>query len=616
MNFTNKTNVLFSKFSKKTYIIAGIFIACLSMLPYVLLGTGSIVTYHDQLDGELLCYILTAKYLFTDISIYPELMNGLPSTGAVPPAPLFVLLYTVFQPFTAFMLTQWIINIIGFLGMFLLLSKLTKQDFISFCISVIFMLMPFYPVYGLCIPGQPLLWYSVSCLFDIEKEYGLFNREKLLNKLLYISRILFYGAGSSLVLVGFACLIVLLGIFICQTFLWFRLRKNNVNTLFPYTPLLSLLLLSMTYLFTNISLIKQVLFPTSKYVSHKSEIVISAQYFADSFISTVTKGVSYAQSWHTAIIITTMFVLITIIIVVMKAHVSRSVEMASTATDNTPLTYRIILLALFIILVGLLHAFYHGNIVTELRNHSDGLLKEFNLDRIAWLLPVTWCVLAGYVLTYIIEKWSFLTPFLRRSFVFIILCVWGITVLWNSSLKPNLSKLAKGGNYYALDWKSFFAEDIFSQIDAEIVKQGHEKENYRVISIGIYPAAAAYNGFYCLDGYSNNYPLDYKHEFREIMEGELEKSDYVRDFFDNWGNRCYITTAEQSNYYTFEKKWNSVIYDLALNIDKLKEMNCEYVFSAAYIMNAEELGLKLIHETPFDAEGSWYHIWVYELQNS
>ena len=611
MNLANKTNVLFSKFSKKTYIVVGIFIACLSMLPYILLGTGSIITYHDQLDGELLCYILTAKYLFTDISIYPELMNGLPSTGAVPPAPLFVLLYTVFRPFIAFMLTQWIINIVGFLGMFLLLSKLTKQDFISFCISLIFMFMPFYPVYGLCIPGQPLLWYSVFCLFTMEKECGLWNSEKLFSKILCICGIILYGLASSLVLVGFACLIILFCIFIYHSILWFCSKKSTVNTVFTYTPLISLMILGLTYLLTNLSLIKQVLFPAMKYVSHKSEMVISPQGFADSFISAITKGVSYAQSWHTVIIITTIVVLITIIISFVKAHNRRHVESTSASVENSPIAYRIMMLSLFIVFIGLLYAFYHGNVITEFRNHSDGLLKELNLDRITWLLPVTWCVLSGYILTYTVEKWTILSSVLRRGFIFIILCFWGITVLWNSSLKPNLSKLAKGGNYYALDWKSFFAEDIFEQIDSEI---GKSKEDYRVISVGIYPAAAAYNGFYCLDGYSNNYPLNYKHTFREIMNGELEKSAYVRDFFDNWGNRCYITTAEQANYYTFEKKWNSVIYDLDLNIEKLKEMNCEYVFSAAYIMNAEEIGLKLIRETPFEAEGSWYHIWVYEIK--
>ena len=150
-----------TSFCTTLYIISGLLIASLAMIPYLILGTGSIITYHDQLDGELFSYLLTARYLFTDVKIYPELLNGLPANGAVPPAPLFVLFYKFFAPFTAFMMSQWFINLIGFLGMFLLLRKLVGTNLISFGISIIFMLMPFYPVYGLCIPGQPLLIYVV-----------------------------------------------------------------------------------------------------------------------------------------------------------------------------------------------------------------------------------------------------------------------------------------------------------------------------------------------------------------------------------------------------------------------------------------------------------------------
>ena len=75
------------------YCTIGILFSFLLMLPYLILGTGSIVTYHDQLDGELLNYLLAAKYLFTGAETYPELMNGLPVTGAVPPAPRTLLLF-------------------------------------------------------------------------------------------------------------------------------------------------------------------------------------------------------------------------------------------------------------------------------------------------------------------------------------------------------------------------------------------------------------------------------------------------------------------------------------------------------------------------------------------
>lgn len=619
-----KVRDFYNAYKKNCYLAAGLLLSCLFMVPFLLLGTGSIVTYHDQLDGELFSYLLTAKYLFTDIRIYPEIMNGLPAAGAVPPAPLFVLLYVFFEPFTAFMLSQWIICIVGFCGMYFLLLKLTKQEFISFSVAVIFMLLPFYPVYGLCIPGQPMLLFAVLSLFDRERLSGY--------TVLYSMLILFYGAASSPVLVGFACLLFLGSFALYETVTALR-KKNRI----PLSPWFSLGLLLTTYIVTNLGLIRQVLFPETTYISHKTEMVLSAQNFTDYFKEAFTTGISYAQSYQNILFLLILLCIVLFSLQLIKNRISR-IHPASSADsvsadglsqntvrsgknypfspEHSGLLAKSLGILAFILVICLFYAFYHGSFITGIRNASTGILKTFNLDRVCWLLPTAWCILAGYLLSFIERSWEHSSPgslrirgiFIKYGIICIFLGIWGLTVLLHSSLRPNLSKLLKGGNYYALDWNNFFAEDIFSQIDAAI---GKPQDSYHVVSVGIYPAAAAYNGFYCLDGYSNNYPLEYKHTFRRIMEGELDKNDYVRDFFDNWGNRCYITTAEQANYYTFEKKWNSVIYDLDLNIDQLKEMDCKYIFSAAYLMNAEEKGLSLLQEAPFETENSWYHIYVY-----
>lgn len=600
----------YSTHKKNCYLAAGLVLSCLFMIPYFLLGGGSIVTYHDQLDGELFSYLLTAKYLFTDIRVYPEIMNGLPAAGAVPPAPLFVLLYAAFKPFTAFMISQWIIYLTAFLGMYLLLMRLTGREFISFSIAVIFMLMPFYPVYGLCIPGQPLLFFAVLALFDKERRSAVsssFPRKAgyyfSADSIFYYLIIFFYGISSSLVLAGFACLLLLGGSALIHTITALRQKKRGLLSLW-----LSLIVLLASYISVNSGLIRQVLFPGNTYISHKTEMILSPQNFSDYFKEAFTTGISYAQSFHLVLFILMLFCLL---LFFMNAVVKK--ESLFSGIDKLPLL-KALLVLLFIFLTCLFYAFYHGHFITEIRNISGGILKTFNLDRVCWLLPTAWCILAGYLLSFIAGLREHKTAArscslcLKYGIISATLGIWGITVLLHSPLRPNLSKLLKGGDYYALDWDRFFAEDIFSQIDSAI---GKPKDSYHVISIGIYPAAAAYNGFYCLDGYSNNYPLEYKHTFRRIMEDELEKSDYIRDFFDNWGNRCYITTAEQANYYTFEKKWNSVIYDLDLNTDVLKELDCRYVFSAAYLMNAEEKGLTLLREAPFETEGSWYHIYVY-----
>lgn len=161
-----------------------------------------------------------------------------------------------------------------------------------------------------------------------------------------------------------------------------------------------------------------------------------------------------------------------------------------------------------------------------------------------------------------------------------------------------------------MTWQQFYAEDLFRQVDDLI---GRPKEEYRVVSLGIYPAAASYNGFYCLDAYSNNYDVEYKHEFRKVISGELIKSDYLTDWFDHWGNRCYIVLAQTNNYFTFEKRWGTVIRDTDLAWEQLRTMGCDYIISAAYIIDADRMGLKLLNEEPIESENSWYRLFVYQL---
>ena len=535
--------------------------------------------------------------------------------------------------------------------------KATGPEFISFGIAVIFMMLPFYPVYGLCIPGQPLLFYAVLSLY--QREIARFNGQPSISDaaeasvaksavilpmqrtLHYYLVIAFYGAASSPVLVGFACLLVL-GVFcVIKSVSALRLKKR-----IPLSPWLSIGVLLFTYILCNRELIKQVLFPESTYVSHKTELVLSPLEPLAHLKEVLGSGLSYAQSYHTVLFFLIGLCLLLFLQILTKSSKKdkksdtdkisshQTVKKDGALSDSDRLFFFAIQVLLYIIGLSLFSAFYRGSLITELRNASGGILKTFNLERVCWLLPTAWCILAAYLLSFIASLFErkpdsvlsesassarrfhsgslLIKPLFGKAVIFTVLGIWGITVLSNSALRPNLAKLVKGGDYYALDWERFFAEDIFCQIDAAI---GKPKEEYRVVSVGIYPAAAAYSGFYCLDGYSNNYPLAYKRTFRRIIEGELEKNDYIRMLFDTWGNRCYITTAEQANYYTFEKKWGSVIYDLDLNLEVMKELNCRYIFSAAYLMDAEEKGLTLLREEPFETEGSWYHIYVYEISD-
>ena len=159
-----------------------------------------------------------------------------------------------------------------------------------------------------------------------------------------------------------------------------------------------------------------------------------------------------------------------------------------------------------------------------------------------------------------------------------------------------------------ISWESWFSEDLMQEIDDAI---GRDKSTYRVAHLGVSPAPALMHGFYTVDGYSNNYSLEYKHRFREVIAAELEKNEEVRVYFDLWGNRCYLFNSITGNYMQL-KKGNTLVYEgLEFDMDALRELGCEYLFSGAEIGDAERMGLELVGY--YETDDSYWGIWVYEL---
>ena len=188
--------------------------------------------------------------------------------------------------------------------------------------------------------------------------------------------------------------------------------------------------------------------------------------------------------------------------------------------------------------------------------------------------------------------------------------VFGLVLLQFSILLPTswatVSVQAGGHDNYT--YRQFFAEDLFAQIDADI---GLSQESYRIINIGLHPAIAQYNGFYTLDGYSNNYPLEYKYRFRNIISYELAKDEELRTYYDEWGSRCYVLVDELDKNFYCTKEANIVINNLQLNTTALYDMGCSYVFSAVNISNylANSLDLSGVYEH----EDSAWRIYLYEV---
>ncbi|MDE6619018.1 MAG: hypothetical protein K2K74_00750, partial [Lachnospiraceae bacterium] len=265
------------------------------------------------------------------------------------------------------------------------------------------------------------------------------------------------------------------------------------------------------------------------------------------------------------------------------------------------------------------YALYQSEFVAQWRNHVGGVVKEFQIDRIYWLSVSVWYILLGLSL-YLTWEWighqwqkakKRLVTAVGIACMSLTLCACTATSFYYSDLNKNLHRLWLGEAYKQITWKDFYAPDVFSQMDAFI---GQEKSSYRTLSFGLCPAAPLYNGFYCLDGYSNNYDLSYLYQFRNIIEGELRKDASLKKYYDAWGCRCYVLSAELGiNNYLIAKDSNTNIQELSINMACAKEMGAKYLFSALKIPNAQKLGIKLMREEPFETPDSYYAIYLYEL---
>ncbi len=584
--------------SKKRYhalwFWLGMFGMVLTIVPNVILGEQSIFTYHDQLDGEMIAYILQARHLFSG-DMMPEFMGGMSKTALTMPAPVCVVLFLGGNGFAALLMMQLAGRLVGFAGMYLLSKKVTDNAWIGAVVGVLYGALPFLPVYGLSQYGIPMLFWCVLQL-----------REKKHLALAY-GYVILFGLASSLVLVGFG----LLGMGLL-VMLWDWCRKKR-TTHFR----LAWLSLAGVYVIENFSLLFQIL-GGDKDISHKVEYRLQAQPFWGSFWQTLFNGGQHSNGYQKIIVPVMLAALL------VAVGVGGRLFLSDLGGRDTCGVRRILEClggcVVWNCFLALLSALWNSGVGVGVRSNI-GALGAFQLDRLLWITPALWYLAIACGLAVLWNLWMGQKGRRKIAAVGCLLVsaavtgVTGIWILYSGDVKSNIQKL-RNPDYGLLSYSDYYAVGVMEQVRDFLEEQtGKGQEEYRVVSLGIDPAAALYHGFYCLDGYSNNYPLAYKHRFREIICPELEKSDYLTNYFDNWGNRCYMFSAECPGYYTIEKGGFS-FQDYRVNAKALHEMGCSYLLSAAYIQNADSQGLVLMRETPFETEESYYHIYVYEVVGS
>lgn len=559
--------------AEKKWFYLGAILLIVIYLPILIKNQNMLVLIHDEYDGEMLTYIMQARHLFDNT--LPELFNGTLKASMTPPAPGFVLTYIFFDPEMAFWINYVIIALVAYSGMYFCVRAFIGKEWISIIAGLSFSMLPFYSVYGLSVMGQPMLLYAF---------YLLWNKK---SRLIPFCLIGIFGFCSSLVLIGYGIILLLVVFWVSAAF-----RKRN-NTFFA----LGLIELTGIYCFCNLGLIKSVLGLDGGFVSHKTEYYdAGVEEFIETFWNMFVNGAYHAASVHRRIIPVSAAVLVIMLLAIKRfgdEEKNRIIQLAGL------LGSALVIAAFF--------AVWHWMPVKTLINRVGGIWIQFQIDRFYWLYPCIWFLIYAYTIYFI-----WLLARRHRSFQCMLIAlfvVFNTQLLWeNSTININRKAVAdphyRNGAYASVN--EFFQTDMFNDIRQQI---GEEQDSYRVISVGLYPSIALYNGYYCLDGYSNNYNIEYKHAFRKIIAEELKKNEEMRSYFDEWGNRCYAFSAEVGMTYYVDKNEKIVIDDLDYDYTRLKRMGCKYVFSAVKINNPF---LKLIDRHTTDS--SVYEVYVYRLK--
>ena len=612
----------YQKHKDAVLILAGLLFVSLIALPYLVLGEGSYVQIHDQLDGEVLNYIYQARYLGQG-EVIPAFMNGMDKAAMLPPAPLGVLLYRIFPPFAAFAVMHWLCLAVGFLGMYSLGKKLELREEISWVMACLFSYIPFYPVYGLAALGQPML---TLCGLRLRGNY-----KTPADTLRSFLGICLYAAGSSLTLVGYAW--VGLGLLWIMGLAVSALRKSGEERKEEFHALLrvgsGVLALLGVYLLTNLDLLRVLM--GAGYTTHRQEMALRAAekpmaQLGELFFS----GGAYSPVYSAGIL--TALVLLTL-----AARIGKAVaEPAQGGKENSFATRGKALrtgermgaclikawkLAAFIFCGALAAVLWNCGPVVGVRMSIGGMVTYFQADRVYWIFPFVWMLVLGYTLEGIWQMGGMGRGRSRRLMLFaagscsaVLVAAQGLQILRDSTLNKNI-RLMLSEDYQQVTWESIYMEEVFARIDEVI---GEDKDSCSVVSLGIYPSVALYHGYTCADGYSNNYDLAYKHLFRQIMAAELEENEEVRSYFDDWGNRLYLAGAPYG-INGMVGKGQSGYTELDFDLDAMYALNIRYLLAAAPVelssasQESTSLRLELAEGSPFSSDTSYYEVWVYRL---
>ncbi len=539
----------------------------------------SYIPIFDNLDGAFAIYTLLAElpvFDGLDASV-PRFLGGVAKNSLPTQLNLYPALFRVLSPVQAWIANDVFMRVVGLAGMLLLLRRHvlpTGSDFVVAGAATSFALLPHISGACLSVAGMPLLAHAA---LEIRAGHRGILPWVVIGAFPFV---------SMLHLVGWVAIIGLAGLFGMDA-----LRRRRIAP----RPLLALLLLTAGYVVADYRLLYQT-FVAASYVSQRTEFgpvpswSLNPVQLGSSIGRHFQRGFPHAASLHFP----------TVLLTVGAAFVAGAVGPRS---QRRRLAGVVALIAALSILFGIS---FHHPFQRWLLSLDLGLLGTLHLSRLTWWEPLLWYLAFALALQGLADR-----GLVGRT---VVVALIGLQITFvfftNNFYSPKDS--------VGIRVREFYSPALFAEIRDRI---GRPTDSYRVVSVGMPASIATYNGFYTADGYLGNYPLEYKHRFRRLIAGELEKNAFLRRRFDQWGARCHAVVdaldrvEREPNFPGYTRSERVRRID-RLDFDRaaMSDLGIDYVLSAVEIGNPRRNGLELLGV--FTAKDSPWEILVYETSAS
>lgn len=553
---------------------------------------------HDNLDLFMAHYeMIRRNGAFFAQNVSMPMLHGVNRDLLGSEFNLYNLMYILLPAFPAYLAGYFLKILIGFVSFFLLAREVLRERY-EWCRPLVivtaaaFSLIPVFPTYGIAFTSEPLIAYLLLRLHRAEKKSEM---------ALYYAVIFLYPVLSYFAYHGFFILCYMaLGIII----LWIVKRK------FPVRMFTATALLSVGFMLLEYRLFKAMLFDDTTTIRTTMEhgqltlaqaLAEAAREFFDASF--------HSEDSHT------YFVLPVVLIGILWINIRHVREGEARRILREPVNGILLWLVLNSLNFGLYYHAPYRRIVETLVPKLNG----FEFSRTAFFNPFLWYAAFLLVLAEVYTYARFHVADRRRQHriqgltslaAAVALCVvMFVPQLYNDfyyTCYNQAYRILKRRETSTVNYREFYSTELFDAVKAGCGYAGEWSCAY-----GLHPSVLNYNGIATLDGYLGMYPQTYKEAWTRVIAPAMEGSPSLAAYFTSWGARVWLMSPADENTYAPLREMKLTDERLVVDMEALRELGCEYIFSRIRFSNEEEAGVTLVGT--YEGYGSPYVIHVYTL---